>query len=65
MMSCPNNNTHKHFITTTLVCQDWLVDSSGNFIEVAEDCTEVFKGPDTGNEWACADCGAEAVEDKR
>ena len=36
-MRCPNDDAHKHFITGAVVCQDWLVDGSGNFVEVADD----------------------------
>ena len=62
MKYCPNDKDHKHFITGAVICQDWLVDGDGNFIEVADECTAVFHKPNTENEWECADCGAVAEE---
>ena len=64
MIRCPNDDTHKHFITGAVICQDWLVDGSGNFIEVADDRTQVFYKPNTENEWSCADCGSEGVSNE-
>ena len=62
--TCPNDPDHKQFITVAHVSQDWLVDTHGDFIEFAGTDGEVVAGPDPGNTWTCADCGAEAdVED--
>jgi hypothetical protein len=57
---CPNNPTHKTFVTSATVIQDWLVDGEGNFIECVDDLVDVFHKPDVDNVWSCADCGAEA-----
>jgi hypothetical protein len=59
---CPNNKEHKHFVTTAVICQSWLVDGEGNFIEVTDECTDIFHKPSPSNIWECADCGEEAVE---
>ena len=59
---CPVDGSHKAFVTGAVVCQDWLVDVDGNFIEVVDECTQIFHKPDTENEWECAECGAVAVE---
>jgi len=58
---CPNSDKHKNFITGAAVCQDWVVDGTGNFIEVFDECTQVLHKPDTENEWTCADCGAISI----
>ena len=64
-MHCPNDNSHKRFITGAVICQDWLVDGNGNFIEVTDECTQVFYKPSTENEWSCADCGSTGVSRNR
>jgi len=57
---CPKDSGHEYFVTTAVITQDWLGDSSGDFIEVYEECTGVFARPDEDNIWICATCGAEA-----
>ena len=42
-----------------------FVDSAGNFIEVTDECTQVFHKPSTENEWSCADCGSTGVSRNR
>jgi hypothetical protein len=59
---CPNDSSHDRFVTGAVVCQDWVVDGSGNFMEVFDECTQVFHKPSTDNEWTCADCGAVGVD---
>ena len=61
MKVCPENLDHKFFVTTAIICQDWLVEGDGEFIEVREECTDVFKRPRSGNNWTCDECGAIAV----
>lgn len=61
---CPNNIEHKQFVTTAHVCQDWVVDENGNFLEEENGCVEVTHGPDVDNIWTCKICGAEAVIEK-
>jgi hypothetical protein len=56
---CPKDPTHKEFITTAHVMEDWKVDEHGNFIEQLE-CLQTDHGPDPDNNWTCAICGAEA-----
>jgi len=57
---CPKDPTHKKFITSAHVVEEWLVDSKGDFLENRSH-GETVHGPDTGNTWACDTCGAEAV----
>jgi hypothetical protein len=64
-MICPTNKDHKHFITGAAVCQDWLVDGVGDFIEVADACTQVLHRPDVDNEWSCSDCGSVGVSNEK
>jgi hypothetical protein len=59
---CPKDSSHQFFYTTAVICQEWLVDDVGDFIEVAEECTEIFHRPQSGNVWECAVCGAEAED---
>jgi len=61
---CPNNIEHKQFVTTAHVCQDWVVDENGDFLEEENSCVEVTHGPDADNIWTCKICGAEAVIEK-
>jgi len=57
---CPNDPTHRRFVTTAHVVEEWLVDSAGLWVETR--CTlETAHGPDPGNIWQCAECGATAV----
>ncbi len=65
MKICPKNPAHKYFTTTAVICQDWLVDGLGEFIEVREECTEVFARPQIENIWECDECGAEAGDAPR
>jgi hypothetical protein len=57
--TCPKDPTHKEFITTAHVMEDWKVDEHGNFIEQLE-VIQTDHGPDPDNNWTCAICGAEA-----
>jgi len=62
MKACPKNPDHKTFTTTAVVCQDWLVDGEGNFIEVREECSQVYHHPQPDNIWECDECGEEAED---
>jgi len=62
MKVCPKNPEHKFFVTSAVICQDWLVDGEGNFIEVREECTEIFARPQIENIWECDECGEEAED---
>lgn len=55
---CPNH-CEALLMTTAHVVQTWKVDAVGNFIESVSDDT-ITHGPDDGNTWECAECGAEA-----
>ena len=57
---CTNNREHKNFIATAIVYQDWIVDEAGSFIEVQNECSQVYIKPEMGQEWTCSDCGAVA-----
>lgn len=57
---CPNNPDHQEFLTVVTVGQEWKVDPYGDFIELTDDCTQIAAGPDDGNIWECAICGADA-----
>ena len=56
---CPNNPSHKEFITSAHVVEDWKVDKHGHWLETIE-TTEVAHGPNYVNIWTCAECGTEA-----
>jgi len=56
---CPKDPSHKRFITTAHVMEEWRVDSEGNWIETIC-CLQTDHGPDPDNTWTCAICGAEA-----
>jgi hypothetical protein len=59
---CPNDASHKRFVTTAHVTEDWIVDERGEFLELADDGVgEVVHKPDSGNTWTCVECNAEAV----
>jgi hypothetical protein len=58
---CPQNPKHNRFITTAHVCQEWIVDSEGNFIEEACACLEVTHDPHPQNIWTCTECHSEAI----
>lgn len=60
--TCPRNGNHNRFITTAHVMQEWIVDASGNFLEEVT-TLEVVHGPDRGNQWTCAECGASGLID--
>jgi hypothetical protein len=57
---CPENKEHNEFYTTAHVLQEWKVTPEGTFIEEIEGSLEVVHGPDSGNTWECAECGATA-----
>lgn len=59
---CPNDPTHKRFVTVAHVTEDWVVDERGNFIQVSDEtCGETTHGPDPGNTWYCEQCECEAI----
>jgi len=58
---CPNDPTHKEFITVASVMQDWKVDENGEFLDAIPGGECVLHKPDPGNIWTCTACGAEAV----
>lgn len=62
---CPNGCSPKRFLTTAHVCEDWVVDESGNFLGFAggpgNGC--VVSEPDPANTWTCETCGDEATFD--
>lgn len=58
---CPNNSTHKRFITVAHVSQDWEVDEQGNWIKTVDSSVETTASPHPDNIWTCAICDAEAT----
>jgi ribosomal protein S27E len=59
---CPNDPTHKRFVTVAHVTEDWVVDERGNFLQVSDEtCGETTHGPHPENGWSCDICGAEAI----
>jgi len=61
--TCPKDPNHNRFVTVAHVTEDWIVDEAGNFIELAGKGgeSEVVHGPNPGNTWECAECGAQAT----
>jgi hypothetical protein len=60
--TCPKDPTHKRFITVAHVTEDWVVDETGDFLEVFDTGgdTEVVCPPQPDNHWTCKECGHEA-----
>lgn len=54
---CPNDPSHKRFLTTAHVMEEWIVDSKGDFVELVGSI-ETTHGPSRDNLWTCAECGA-------
>jgi len=61
MKECPTDPKHNRFIATAHVTEDWVVNSNGNFLELAieTDC-QVLHAPDEQDIWTCAICETEA-----
>lgn len=57
---CTKNSKHDQFVTTAHVMEEWLVDSTGDFISVKQSLQTVHR-PDPGNQWTCAVCGSNAT----
>ena len=56
---CPNDKSHKKFLTTAHVAQTWEVDDKGNWMGTISTDDTTHK-PDVDNEWICVECGATA-----
>ncbi len=61
MLKCPNNCTQEQFCVQVKVVQTWLCNNQGEFIDVAEDVTDVIQHPNAHSGWYCADCGKDAI----
>jgi hypothetical protein len=59
-ITCPNNKSHKKFITLAHVVQEWAVDQDGELLEVTNDCVQVTHSPDKDDLFQCDICEAEA-----
>ena len=59
-ITCPNNKSHKKFITNAHVVQEWLVNKKGEFDKVINDCVEVTHSPNRDNSFQCNICKVEA-----
>ena len=57
--TCTKDPSHKLFMTVAHVMEDWVVDEQGTFLE-NKGCLQIDHGPDAGNTWTCAVCGADA-----
>lgn len=57
--TCPNNSEHKKFLTVASVMEEWLVNENGDWLETTQSL-QTNNGPDPGNIWTCAECGAQA-----
>ena len=60
LATCPNNPTHKRFITVAHVSQDWVVNEHGDFLEQSGSDLETVASPNIGNTWTCKECGTTA-----
>lgn len=58
---CPNNREHKEFISSTLIIEDWKVDSEGNYISTTDRCIALGYNEDEEEVWKCATCGSWAI----
>lgn len=58
---CSKDKSHKEFLTTAHVVQNWKVDSDGGFLSVRDDCVKVAYDPNIDIDWKCAICGAKAI----
>lgn len=55
---CPKDPSHKEFVGTGHVAEDWLLDEHGEWLD-SFGPTQVTHGPDW--DWIhCADCGTQA-----
>lgn len=55
MYKCPKCSSER-FIAPATVIQLWEVDSSGDFVEVINDCLDVDQRPSKADYWNCAQC---------
>ena len=61
-VTCPENTEHKRFVTVAAVSEDWVVDETGDFVEVqSHAAAQVIHYPHPDNTWTCEECGAEAT----
>ena len=60
-ITCPKSNRHKKFCTTAHVVQEWIVDTTGMFLSVEDECIEVAHEPERGDLFTCKTCGLEAI----
>ncbi len=65
MMVCPKDPSHKEFCAGAIVCQDWLVDGDGDFLKELDGCSQVYRFPETDDEWVCNECGEIAVKGEK
>lgn len=65
MIRCPKDRTHKQFIATAHVTQDWIVNEEGDFLDLfSEDGNgTVTHYPDRHDLYQCADCNTEAIHE--
>lgn len=56
---CPDNASHRKFITTAHVVEEWIVNERGDWQETTT-TLETASGPTKGNLFTCLECGTEA-----
>ncbi len=58
---CPNDPSHKRFLATAHVSEEWVVDDGGRFIEEGDtDISAVIRAPRATDGWVCETCRAVA-----
>lgn len=55
MKKCPKCGCDKFFVSAHIV-QRWMVDETGEFLEVVCDCVDVAHFPDNEDLWECGEC---------
>jgi hypothetical protein len=59
-ITCPNNPNHDRFKVSVEVCEEWIVDPSGDFDELHSTAgeNEPIRKPGMDDDYECIECGA-------
>jgi hypothetical protein len=57
---CPRDPNHNRFYVHAHVEQLWIVNPTGEFVEVVKDCNTI-QLPHEDAIWSCVECGAPAL----
>ena len=57
---CPKCGGAK-FSASAHVCQDWMLNEHGAFMETIDECSQVTHRPNDDDLWVCLDCGYDAA----